>query len=154
MEKVKMYNLFLDSTKTPKDVSLYNNSDSRYVNLEWIIVKNFMEFVNEIADRYLDNELPNVISFDNYLIDDDVEDMTNPDYNSFGDRTGYHCARWLLDFCIDKDIKLPTYLLHSIKESETINILHLLQSYECGYCGGEGYHKMSCAYNTITNEKS
>ena len=140
------YNLFLDDFRIPKDAFDYTK-DHRYTERNWIIVHNYQEFVDTIVEKYMEGQLPELISFDHDLADEDPKDMTTPDYNDFGERTGYHCAKWLVDFCMDTDLKLPEYMVHSMNPVGKENILYLLQSFECDYCGGQGYHKMSCYLN-------
>jgi hypothetical protein len=150
----RTYNLFLDDVRQPGEAFLYKH-DSRYVDLEWVVVKSYPEFVDEISERYLKGELPELISFDHDLgHEEESIDMTTPDYNDFGERNGYHCAKWLIDFCIDKDTFLPKYLIHSMNPVGNKNILSLLKSFECDYCGGQGYHKMSCSRNIINHESN
>jgi hypothetical protein len=151
MTKERTYNLFLDDMREPSDAFSYTQ-DPAYVDKEWVVVRNYVEFVQEISERYLKNELPELISFDHDLADEHYQDMSNPDYNQFGERTGFHCARWLIDFCIDTDTMLPKYLIHSMNPVGKINIKSLLDSYECDYCGGKGYHKMSCKRNFVEYE--
>jgi hypothetical protein len=151
MTKERTYNLFLDDMREPGDAFLYRH-DPKYVDLEWVVVRNYPEFVDEISQRYLKGELPKLISFDHDLAKDHYENMMNPDYNDFGERTGYHCAKWLIDFCIDTDTALPDFMVHSMNPVGGANIKSLLESYECDYCGGKGYHKMSCRRNFVDYE--
>jgi hypothetical protein len=153
MAKERTYNLFLDDIREPGEAFLYTQN-SKYVDLEWVVVRNYPEFVNEISQRYINGELPELISFDHDLAKDHYEEMINPSYNDFGERTGYHCAKWLVDFCIDTDTALPNYLIHSMNPAGSANILSLLKSFECDYCGGRGYHKMSCSRNYIHHESN
>lgn len=146
MKKEPNYNLFLDDIRNPVDVFSYKNN-AIYVDQEWVVVRNYVEFVDEITQRYMKGSLPQLVSFDHDLAKDHYEDMINPSYNDFGERTGYHCARWLIDFCIDTDSPLPNWLIHSMNPAGSANIKSLLQSFKCEYCGGEGYHKLSCPTN-------
>lgn len=153
MERKRTYNLFLDDIRDPGDAFSYTQN-SKYVDLDWVVVRNYPEFVDEISQRYIKGELPELISFDHDLAKDHYENMMNPDYNEFGERTGYHCAKWLVDFCIDTDTRLPEYLIHSMNPAGGANILSLLESFECDYCGGQGYHKMSCQRNFVSDENN
>jgi hypothetical protein len=141
------YNLFLDDFRIPQDAFDYTK-DPRYTARDWVIVHNYQDFVDTITEKYMDGQLPELISFDHDLgYEEESIDMTTPDYNNFGERSGYHCAKWLTDFCIDTDTKLPDYMVHSMNPVGRENILSLLNSFECEYCGGRGYHKMSCYTN-------
>ena len=151
MERKRTYNLFLDDIRDPSDPFTYTQNH-KYVDLSWVVVRNYPEFVDEISQRYIKGELPELISFDHDLAGDPYQEMMTPSYNEFGERTGYHCAKWLIDFCIDTDTKLPEYLVHSMNPAGKENILSLLKSFECDYCGGQGYHKMSCQRNFVKDE--
>jgi len=145
--KGECYNLFLDDLRSPAEVFEYTQ-DHRYTERNWIVVRNYVEFVNVVSEHYLNGQLPQLISFDHDLgYEEEPIDMTTPDYNNFGERNGFHCAKWLTDFCIDTDSVLPEYMVHSMNPIGKKNILSLLDSFECEYCGGRGYHKLSCYTN-------
>ena len=63
------------------------------------------------------------------------------------EKTGYSCAKWLIDFCIDKDLPLPEYFCHSLNPGGKENILSILKNYKCEYCSSEGYHSPNCMKN-------
>lgn len=123
------YNLFLDDTRLAKDAFTYTQNPI-YVDKRWHTVRNYEDFIDYIATMYAENKLPAVISFDHDLGDEEL--------------SGYDCAKWLINFCIDTDSPLPTCLLHSMNPIGKANIESLLKSFKCEYCDGEGYHKMSC----------
>ena len=139
----RSYNLFLDDYREPKDAFDYTLNPI-YVDKEWLVVRNYDEFVDLITDKYLNHsELPAIISFDHDLADEHY--VHEPDnYQKFTEKTGYDCAKWLINFCIDTDKYLPEYKIHSMNPVGKYNISQLLENYKCDICGGEGYHKMSC----------
>lgn len=57
-------------------------------------VYNYEEFIAFI----LQNGLPNFISFDHDLGEG---------------KSGFDCAKWLVEFCMDNNYKLPKYSIHS-----------------------------------------
>ena len=63
---MKTYNLFLDDVRNPKDCCQYMPDAKFYFNSEFVIVRNYDEFVNFIRK----NGLPNIISFDHDLADE------------------------------------------------------------------------------------
>jgi len=80
-------------------------------DIEW--VKSYDEFINSIQQQ-----LPQIIFFDHDLADEHmVYYMTsyeeNINYQEFKEKTGLDCAKWLVDYCQDNNIKLPTYYVHS-----------------------------------------
>lgn len=82
-------NLFLDDKRTPDEVIGYDS-------LEWVVVKDYDEFVEYI----LLNGLPSVISFDHDL-DDEHYDIDWADVYIQGQKidhkkpTGLDCLKWL-----------------------------------------------------------
>ncbi len=124
-------NLYLDDERTP-DISYEYTKDKSYIDLEWDIVRSFDEFVNYI----LENELPELISFDHDLADEhynySVEIIKNSmiDYSGFREKTGYECAKWLIGYCIDNNLKLPKFMCHSLNIVGKENIMYLLNNYK------------------------
>jgi hypothetical protein len=48
----------------------------------------------------------------------------------YEEKTGYHCAKWLIDYCIDNKLELPkTILIHSMNPVGSRNIKSLFDSY-------------------------
>ena len=142
--KATTYNLFLDDIRDPVDAFLYTK-DTQYSTKKWVIVRNYYEFVDTITEKYLEGQLPEMISFDHDLAREHYVNHT--EYDEFTEKTGYECAKWLINFCIDKNVNLPEYLVHSMNPAGKSNIIHLLKNFKCEFCGGEGYHKMSCYKN-------
>jgi hypothetical protein len=80
------YNIFLDDKRSPP-------------NLNYLLVINYDDFVHCIKT----NGLPKFISFDHDL----------GDINSEQEKTGYDCAVWLVNYCMDNGLELPNYYVHS-----------------------------------------
>jgi len=122
------YNLFLDDFRSPEDAFYYmRNSD--YLKLEWVIVRSYNEFVSYIEK----NGMPATISFDHDLADIHYEQQTNINYDNADDdeKTGYHCAKWLIDYTMDNDVELPAYMLiHSMNTVGSRNIKSLFENYK------------------------
>jgi len=125
------YNLFIDDFRHPYDAFLYTK-DTRYAKLKWITVKSYDEFVKVIKRK----GIPNIVSFDHDLADSHYARNDNPwstensiDYFSFEEKTGYECAKWLCDFCLDNSIKFPEYLIHSMNTVGSSNIKNYIDNY-------------------------
>jgi len=106
-----MKNLFLDDIRTLR-MAFDHTANTIYLKEEWDIVRNYNEFVNYIET----NGVPDMISFDHDLADIhyDEEYQSNPiNYDGMTEKTGYHCAKWLSQYCIDNNFKLPSWLIHS-----------------------------------------
>ena len=87
-----------------------------YFNSEFVIVRNYDEFVNFIRK----NGLPNIISFDHDLADEHYSsdmhastEVYNKNYETFQEKTGMDCAKWLVDYCLENGLQLPDYVVHS-----------------------------------------
>lgn len=116
------YNLFLDDDRNPSQVGNYMNPvalRSLYRLEQWVIVRNYDDFV-ECIER---NGMPAMISFDHDLSDN----HSAGDYSQ--EKTGYDCAKWLINYAQDNNIKLPYMLCHSMNPVGRDNILCLIRSY-------------------------
>jgi len=128
--------LFLDDVRIPKDAiglvpSKYNQF---YWENDWIVVKNYDEFVHYI----LLNGLPDFVSFDHDLADfhydfkpEDYDNMSEEEMIlKFGsmEKTGLDCSKFLVDYCIEYDKELPSYLVHSANPSGKENIEKYLEN--------------------------
>lgn len=114
--------LFLDDIRYPIDVYRYTKQDI-YLRKDWHIARNYEQFVN----RILGNGLPEMISFDHDLAD---EHYWNNDAGSFVEKTGYDCAKWLIDYCMDNDLDLPEFYCHSMNPVGKGNIESLLKNFK------------------------
>lgn len=122
------YNLFIDDIKTPKDIwKITKNPD--YAVYNWVTVKNFNDFIDVIAK----NGLPTRISFDHNLSEEhegfDIKGKIIP-YDDFKEPTGYDCAVWLIEYCLDNEKMLPVWKVHAKKGNGKKNIDEILNSFE------------------------
>jgi hypothetical protein len=116
-----MNKLFLDDIRLPKDAIglVPSNMNQFYWENDWFVVKNYDEFRNYIEK----NGLPDFISFDHDLADfhydlkpEDYDSMSEDDMvRKFGsmEKTGFDCAKWLVDWCLENSLKLPDFVVHS-----------------------------------------
>jgi hypothetical protein len=122
------YNLFLDDYRMPEDVVNYINNDI-YIKKHWKIVRNYEQFTQYIEE----NGLPHAISFDHDLSYDHYSAQSGLDeeyYMNCNEKTGYHCAQWLINDCLDNNKKLPQLILiHSMNIVGGENIKSLFDSY-------------------------
>lgn len=115
------YNLFLDDTRYPTnntdEISAFDiTRNPYYQTVEWVIVRSYLEFIETIEK----NGIPDIISFDHDLKDEHYIHYstytvyTNEiDYNVVKE-TGWHCAKWFLEYFINnKYDKFPEILLHT-----------------------------------------
>jgi hypothetical protein len=119
------YNLYLDDFRDPIDSSYYRN-EPVYTNLDWIVVRNYDEFTKKIEEL----GIPEVVSFDHDLADVHYEKQQFNYNDETQEKTGYHCAKWLIYYCIDNKKDLPAMILvHSMNPAGTQNIWSLFNTY-------------------------
>ena len=130
MNKKVTYNLFLDDFRQPSDAFWYTHNPI-YNKLQWDVVINYEQFIDTIERHYdLLGILPTIISFDHDLADVHYNHQTDIPYDDMEEKTGYHCAKWLVDFCMDNELELPEYYAHSMNTVGRINILGYLDNYK------------------------
>lgn len=123
------YNLFLDDFRYPKDCFDYTWNPI-YNKEKWIIVRNYNDFIY-IIETF---EMPNIISFDHDLDEEHYIQQTNIDYNKFTEKTGYDCAKWLIDYIINNELKPPKQvLIHSMNLIGNENIRKLFENFNKNY---------------------
>jgi hypothetical protein len=122
------YNLFLDDDprRIPNKLGWVN-----LPSVSWTIVRNYDEFVKTITER----GLPEICSFDHDLGDTAYQEFFRANatdkricYENIREKTGYDCAVWLVNYCIDKGAPLPVYYIHSLNPMGSINIRFILDS--------------------------
>jgi len=143
------YNLFLDDNWTPSEIANLPKTSvkdkNRYRTYEWTIVKTYDEFVKTIQEK----GLPDIVSFDhdlhpehydfifndeNWLKKDIIVDLNDwkkdediiINYDIFTNKTGYHAAEWLIEYCANKGVNMPICLVHSQNPVGNKNITNLL----------------------------
>jgi hypothetical protein len=123
-----IYKLFLDDLRDPR--TIYPTTS----NSEWTVVRNYGEFVKVIEA----NGLPFLVSFDHDLAEEHYRpSMFNPDGHysrysvdgTFKEKTGMECAKWLVEYCMNKNLDLPQYNVHSANPVGSANIASYLLSY-------------------------
>lgn len=116
------YNLFLDDERVPKQV--------KWIELplvNWVIVRNYDDFVHHITTH----GIPLIVSFDHDLALEHYADAGKQqlNYATYREKTGYDCAKFLVEYCLERNYNLPKYYVHSMNTVGKANILSLLNSY-------------------------
>ena len=120
--KIEKKRLYLDDVRTP-------------LGDDWIVVRNYDEFVSTIKFNGLENF--DVISLDHDLGEQSmVEYYTNVknnyklDYNNIVDeKTGYDCCRFLVSESMSKNIPLPQMYVHSANPIGSANMMGYINNY-------------------------
>ncbi len=108
---ISKYNLFLDDLRIPTDVTWANIP----VDQHYSLVRSYKEFVDLITLR----GVPMYVCYDHDL----------SDFNNTEEKTGYDCAKWLVAYCVEKNIKHPSYIVHSMNPIGKQNIESYINSY-------------------------
>jgi hypothetical protein len=124
------YNLFLDDD--PKRIP-GNLAWIQHPDVEWVIVRNYKDFIKTIRD----NGIPKIVSFDHDLGEEhymeyhrvkNTDFSEKIDYSRFKEKTGYDCAKWLAEYCVDKKTPIPLYYIHTLNGPGGANIFSIMES--------------------------
>ena len=132
----KTYKLFLDDIRLPLEAYHYTGNKI-LASSGWKVVRNYNQFVNYIKENWETySSFPNLISFDHDLADEHYYSNAHWDnyadwekHQDFKEKNGYACAKWLVDFCMDNEIRLCTYYCHSMNPVGRENIIGLLDNF-------------------------
>ena len=118
MEKLRIY---LDDIRTPIDE-------------DWVVCRNYDQFVEKVDEIGLDNI--ETISLDHDLgetaIREYFRNVTNNyilDYDNIHEKTGYDCAKWLVEKSVESGKDLPKILTHSANPIGSANIMGYINNY-------------------------
>lgn len=129
--------LWLDDIRNPMDTQvdwLAYSPIGRYPYVVW--VKSYDEFVKFITE----NGLPDGICFDH-----DLGKATEKELLAKGvskqearkrkgeEKNGYDCAKWLVDYCLDRDLDIPPFGLQTSNPVGRESISSLLSNYRDFY---------------------
>ena len=124
--------LWLDDRRNPSDGNWIEIYSPIATPFEYIWIKSYREFVDWIEK----NGLPDAISFDHDLgkelsLNAIKNGMSKKDARKLKqeEKTGYDCAKWLVNYCIDNNTKLPIWGVHSANPVGKDNINGLLNSF-------------------------
>ena len=121
---INNYNLFLDDVRIPTHVTWVDFPRDQHYS----VVRNYQEFVDLITLR----GLPKFVCYDHDLSDCHYGHGLSGDdipYDSYNEKTGYDCAKWIVDYCMNKGIKHPTYVVHTMNPVGKLNIESYIESY-------------------------
>jgi hypothetical protein len=122
----KTYKIFLDDIRVPRDVYEYTGKEM-FLRHDWKIARNYNEFIYYIKTAWEKYSMfPEIISFDHDLADEHYGADVN---NDFKEKTGMNCAKWLVDYCMDNEIRMCSYYCHSMNPVGRENIISLLDNF-------------------------
>lgn len=122
------YVLFLDDVRQPDNVTWAQFPRDEMT----FIVRNYKSFVKTV----MLNRVPMFVCFDHDLAEEHYavqaieNDMVKtdqvPDYGS--EKTGYDCAKWLVDYCAENKVKFPKYVVHSLNPAGKDRIIGYIEN--------------------------
>jgi len=123
--------LWLDDCRNPQENDwLVFSPIGKDVDVKWVL--SYDGFVKWITA----NGLPDAICFDHDLGDDIANDLVKNGMNKKKarevkrqEKTGYDCAKWLIDYCQENELEIPTYAIQSANPVGKENIDKLLKNY-------------------------
>jgi len=140
---MKNIRIYLDDVRTPiSSVNEWIDED-----LDWIVVRSYDEFVAKVKEVGLENIL--MISLDHDLGDtamneyfENVSPNYTLDYSNIHEKTGYDCAKWLVDHYYDNyvtqesrsekkqsGIIFPSVYTHSANPIGSANIMGYINNF-------------------------
>jgi hypothetical protein len=122
------YYIYLDDVRTP-----IPNPSTHEGTVEWIVVRNYDEFVNKITELGLENIA--LISLDHDLGDTAMmEWRTNVcrnftlDYDNITEKTGMDCVKWLVEQWMD-GAPVCKVMIHSANAIGSANMMGYINNY-------------------------
>lgn len=119
-------NIYLDDVRSPLDKN-------------WIVVRNYEEFVSSIVKFglsnietiSLDHDLGETAMIEYYT---NVKNNSTLDYNNIEEKTGYDCCLFLVNYSIDNNLPLPMVYVHSANPVGSINMISIINNFlkNCG----------------------
>ena len=119
----KKYYLFLDDMRDISDVTWVN-----LPNVSWTVVRNYKEFRDAIWNK----GIPEFVAYDHDLSDCHYGHGLNNDqipYESYTEKTGYDCAKFLCNECMKLNVKHPDFVVHSMNPIGADNIRAYIKQY-------------------------
>jgi hypothetical protein len=115
---MERYNLFLDDIRDPSVCMHYKTKympDNRreYTMSEWIIARSYKEFQETIVSKFSEGMFPGLISFDHDLADVHYDPESFSESFQYHEETGADCANFIVKFCLDNELNLPEFYVHS-----------------------------------------
>ena len=122
---MKQY-IYLDDVRTPTQGVGEDNQP-------WVVVRSYDEFVEKVNEIGLENI--QMVSLDHDLGDSAMKEWHNNvyhnyklDYDNITEKTGYDCAKWLVEQWMD-DKPVVTVMTHSANAIGSANIMGYINNY-------------------------
>lgn len=119
--------LWLDDTRNP-----FENDWLVFSPIEQPFETHWLKSYNEFVQWITENGLPDAICFDHDLGEDGIDENKIPMENySITEKykTGYDCAKWLVNYYMDNNLQVPKWNIQSSNPVGKDNINGLLTSF-------------------------
>ncbi len=124
------YNLLLDDYRTIEQIKARVNLPNNFC----VLVTNYYDFVAHIEKHGLTDI--EAISWDHDLGDKAMEEAIRNKFNAFnydnldGEKTGYDCVKWLVNYCIENGLKITFQnFYHTANPVGAANMKSYINSY-------------------------
>lgn len=117
--------LYLDNTRSCPD--------------GFFLVRNYQEFVDCISAA----GIPEYMSLDHDLAQEHTQDLLSDanfmlsdfenitlNYDSYQEKTGYDCVQWLVNYCVENNLKLNQVVVHSLNGPGADNMVACINNYK------------------------
>jgi hypothetical protein len=124
--------LWLDDLRNPY-LDIEGRVPKENLIVDWVLsYEQFTQWIDKFG-------LPKIISFDHDLADEhytpeeywsDYDKSKNyQDSQNYQEKTGMDCAKWLVEYCMDNELPLPIFYVHSANPVGADNIRFLLENF-------------------------
>ena len=116
------YKLFLDDERLFSHVTWVQLPLGPYTTVR--SYKKFVECIERLG-------IPSFVTFDHDLGREHYAASiagTAPTYDSYKEKTGYDCAKWLVNYCYEKGVEFPDYEVHSMNIIGNQNIIQYIEN--------------------------
>lgn len=118
--------IYLDDVRVPVKV----HPDEQ----DWVVVRSYEEFVDTVLEIGIENV--ELISLDHDLgpraTQHFLRNTTQTyeiNYREIPEKTGFDCAKWLVEHALDTESKLPVVVVHSANPVGSANIMGYINNY-------------------------
>lgn len=111
--------LWLDDLRNPFKDNWVRDFSPIGIECEIIWIKKYYDFCYYIEE----SGIPDAICFDHALSDIHCNKST------YKEKTGYDCAKFLVEYCLDNKLQLPLWSIQSSNPAGKTNIQALLENY-------------------------
>lgn len=108
--------LWLDDERNPYQDRWAECFPIKDAEIHW--VKSYKEFITWI----MTNGLPDAVCFDHDLADISYNPEKGQSMFVYHEKTGYDCAKWLADYCMENNVMIPLYNIQSANPVGKANI--------------------------------